>query len=61
VIEAKFKFGHVTLQMLFLALVIGADHAALEDAKEVFGSVGCLPIGANIFATAAPTVLDGFV
>jgi len=48
-VEPKFKLSHVTLQVLFLAFVIGADHAAFEDAKESLGGVGGLPIGADRF------------
>lgn len=47
--------------MLFVALVIGADHATLEDAEEVLGGVRCLPIRADILATTAPTMGDGLV
>ena len=51
----ELKFHDVALQMLFTAERVGAAHTALEDAKEVFGGVGCLTIGANIFtATAQP-------
>jgi hypothetical protein len=50
VVKAEFEFRNVALQVLFFALVIGTDHAALEDAKEILGSVGVLPVCANELA-----------
>jgi hypothetical protein len=61
VVKAKLEFGDIALQMLFVALVIGADHATLERAKKVLGSIGCLTVCANIVALAARTVLDSLV
>ena len=41
--------------MLCIALVIGADHAALEDAKEIFAGVG----GLTVLADPLATTIDG--
>lgn len=54
----KLEFGHIPLQMLRFALVVSADHATLEDTKEVFGGIGGLAFTADIVcATSATSVL----
>jgi hypothetical protein len=50
IVVAKFKFGDVTLQVLRTAERIGTAHAALENAKEVFGGVGVLAVSTDEFA-----------
>src|SRR6185437_11609623 len=36
---AEVEFGHVAVKMLAFNVLIGADHAALEDAEEAFQAV----------------------
>ena len=41
-VVAQIELGAVTAKVGFAHVVIGADHAALEDREEVFGGVGVL-------------------
>jgi hypothetical protein len=36
---AEIKFGEVAVQVLLAAVLIDADHAALEDREETFSAV----------------------
>ena len=41
--------------------MIGANHAALEDAKEILCGVGDQAVYDDICASAVPAVVDGLV
>ena len=40
VVIAEIKFRKIAMQMLFLAMLVHAVHAALEDREHVFDGVG---------------------
>ena len=58
-VVAQVKFSAVAAKVRFAHVVIGTDHAALEDRKEIFSGVAVLePAGGDIFTG---TVVHGVV
>src|SRR5690606_17854154 len=52
-VVSKIEFGTVTAKVRFAHVVVGADHAALEDGEEIFGGVGVLEAArGDVFASA---------
>jgi hypothetical protein len=57
---AKIVLREISVEMLLAAMLIDADHAALEDRKEAFRSIGVC-VTANILASAASAMIYGLV
>lgn len=57
IVVAEIKLGQIALQVLRIAMLIDACHAALEDREHAFDGIG-VHIAPSVFLT---TVIDGFM